>query len=113
MTINAIASDAIGLFLECLEDHVGVDHDIPAEDIERAKAMALTEITEGTRREQAMLDAFPALLAVYESSIAPVWKTTADTCECGDNCDGRDDAGNVCEHILAARAIAKVVNEQE
>ncbi len=30
-----------------------------------------------------------------------------DSCECGENGNGIDDAGNVCEHIQACRAIAK------
>lgn len=29
-----------------------------------------------------------------------------DTCECGENGNGRDDDGNICNHIQARRALA-------
>lgn len=35
----------------------------------------------------------------------------AETCECGPNGNGADDAGNVCGHIQARRAIAKATGQ--
>ena len=69
MTINKIAEDAIGLFLESL-DHMNVQHDLFDKEIEQATAKALVEIGEGTRDEQAKLDAFDDLLAAAQNLFA-------------------------------------------
>jgi hypothetical protein len=53
--------------------------------------------------------AAPDLLAALKRLLderAP-FLTDTDSCECGENGSGFDDGGNPCEHIQAARAIAK------
>lgn len=69
MTTHQIASDAINLFLESL-DHLESEWGPGVEDIERAKAVALGEVAEGTRDEQRMLDTHADLLAYAEMSEA-------------------------------------------
>lgn len=68
-------------------------------------AMASKEAESNAR----LADAAPDLLAALERLMeeSNPFMTDTESCECGENGNGRDDDGNVCEHIQAQRAIAK------
>lgn len=57
-----------------------------------------------------LIAAAPDLLAALVRLLDEQCPFTCDTddCDCGEHGNGRDDAGNVCAHIQAARAIARV-----
>jgi hypothetical protein len=54
-------------------------------------------------------DLLTALVRLVEET---PFQSDTESCECGENGNGRDDKGNVCEHIRARRAIAKARGEQ-
>ncbi len=64
---------------------------------------------EEVKADRKLIEAAPALLAAIERLMdeSCPFESDTDSCECGDNGTGFDDAGRPCEHIQARRAIAK------
>lgn len=70
---------------------------VDGENIERDEEKANTRL----------IAAAPCLLAALKRLLDErnPFVTDVDSCECGENGDGHDEHGNVCEHIQATRAI--------
>lgn len=79
-----------------------------------SRTSVIAETTSANTEEQSEADAYllasaPTVLAALERLLeeSNPFVTDTESCECGENGSGFDDDGKPCEHIQAARAIAK------